>query len=185
MCPACAKQGIFGIEICTIHKFGLHPSQMSGPNKYIDEKGWREEDTSFDEFLASDPSEEFRNRGNSSQGKEQTMITVQRNNVPQQGKTQARGVQFLKPIHVPTTGVKAQIYKATSDKPDNFGNPYVVYFQFNGGKYSKGFKPTSDNLATLVDLLGADETKWAKKTVTITRLVDDEGAERIAFSAGK
>jgi hypothetical protein len=113
--------------------------------------------------------------------KHNPMITIQRNNVPQGGTQTPRGVQFLKPMHATKEGVKATITKCTSDKPDNFGNPYVVYLTIAGQKYSKGFKPTSDNLATLVDLLGADETKWSKKTVTVFRMTDDEGSERLAF----
>lgn len=114
------------------------------------------------------------------------MITIQRSNLPQ-GTTQTpKGVQFLKPMHATKEGVKATINRVTAAgvdgaKADNFGNPYVVFLSINGQKYSKGFKPTSDNLASLVDVLGADETKWAKKTVTVYRVTDDEGAERLAF----
>jgi hypothetical protein len=120
-------------------------------------------------------------RGNSNQ--EETMITLQRNNIPQSGQAQTRGVQFLKPLHVTNPkGMTAKIYKVTSDKPDNFGNPYTVYFNVGGAKYSKGFKPTSDNLASLVELLGPDEKKWVGKPVTIGKLVDDEGGERLVFT---
>jgi hypothetical protein len=136
---------------------------------------------SFEEFLASDPSEEFRNRGNSEQGKD--MITLQRNNIPQGQQAAGRGVQFLKPVHVTNPkGMAAKVIKVTSDKPDNFGNPYTVFFSMNSAKYSKGFKPTSDNLAALVEILGADETRWAGKSVTIGKLVDDEGGERLVFT---
>jgi hypothetical protein len=111
------------------------------------------------------------------------MITLQRNNIPQGGAQQSRGVQFLKPIHVTNPkGMAAKIYKVTSVKPDNFGNPYTVYFNIDGAKYSKGFKPTSDNLASLVELFGADETKWIGKSVTVGKLVDDEGGERLIFT---
>lgn len=140
-------------------------------------------DSSFEEFLASDPSEEMRSRGNSEQGNDNTMIELQRNNLPASGVTATRGVQFLKPTHVKDPkGMTAKIYKVTTDKPDNFGNPYTVFFNANGAKYSKGFKPTSDNLASLVGLLGADETKWVGKSVTIGKLVDDEGGERLVFT---
>ena len=110
------------------------------------------------------------------------MITIQRSNVPQGGAQTPRGIQFLKPMHATKEGVKATITKVTTDKPDNFGNPYVVYLTIGGQKYSKGFKGTSDNLASLVDILGADETKWIKKTVTVLRVTDDEGSERLAFA---
>jgi hypothetical protein len=113
--------------------------------------------------------------------RKQNMITLQRNNVPQGQSQAARGVQFLKPVHVTKEGVKATILRVVTDKPDNFGNPVTVQFSFGGAKYSKGFKLTSDNLASLVDILGADETKWTKKTVTIAKLVDDDGAERLVF----
>ena len=140
------------------------------------------QEESLEEFLASDPSEEFRNRGNPEK-ENSTMIVLQTNNIPENAKAAARGVQFLKPMHIKTTdGEKAKVIKVTSDKKDSFGNPYTVYFTFGGQKYSKGFKPTSDNLASLVSLLGPDETKWAGKFVTIGKQVDDEGGERLIFT---
>ena len=144
----------------------------------------RHPDQSFDEFLASDPSEEFRNRGNSEKGNE--MITLQRAQTPSETSASPRGVQFLKPQHVPVYGgkigeIKARVYKVTTDKPDGFGNPVIVYFQAPGQKYSKSFKLTSDNLAALVGFLGEDETKWAGKPVTISKTVNEDG-ERLTFS---
>ena len=137
---------------------------------------------SIEEFLASDPSMEFRNRGNSEEEKNQ-MIELQSNQVPTGPSQAKRGVQFLKPMHIKNpSGEKAKVIKVTSDKPDNFGNPYTVFFTFGGQRYSKGFKPTSDNLASLVNILGADETKWSGKPVTIGKLVDDEGGERLVFT---
>ncbi len=110
------------------------------------------------------------------------MITLQRNNIPQGNQQAARGVQFLKPMHITNPkGITAKIYKVSTDKPDNFGNPVNVYFNADGQKYSKGFKLTSDNLASLVTLLGSDETKWVGKTVTIGKMVDDDGGERLIF----
>jgi hypothetical protein len=113
------------------------------------------------------------------------MITIQRNNVPQGGAQTPKGVQFLKPMHATKQGVTATIYKVTSPdnggKLDNFQNPYVVYFTIGGQKYSKGFKSTSDNLASLVDLLGADESKWTKKTIKVYRDIDDDQSERLRF----
>jgi hypothetical protein len=132
-------------------------------------------------FLRSDVSEDL--RANSSKGQNQDMITLQRNNLPQGTTQAARGVQFLKPLHVTNPeGMKAKVYKVTTNKPDNFGNPVTVYFNVGGAKYSKGFKLTSDNLASIVELLGADETKWIGKGVTIGKLVDDEGGERLVFT---
>lgn len=113
------------------------------------------------------------------------MITVTRNN-PTQGASTPKGVQFLSPRHISNPeGHVATITKVTTDKPDNFGNPYVVYFVMDGQKYSKGYKSSSDALATLVDLFGADEKKWVKKTVVIGKLVDDDGGERLTYRATK
>lgn len=146
--------------------------------KFTPKQTEKAEEESIEEFLASDPSEEFRSRGNSIQGNE--MITLQRNNTTT-GTSTPKGVQFLRPMHVTPEGVKAIIVKATADKPDNFGNPVVVDFSFNGGKYRKGFKLTSDNLASIVDIHGADESKWAKKPIMIAKSVDDDGGERLVF----
>lgn len=111
------------------------------------------------------------------------MITLQRNNIPQGDAQQSRGVQFLKPTHVTNPkGMAAKIYKVTNGKSDNFGNPVTVHFNIDGARYSKGFKFTSDNLASLVALFGQDETKWVGKTLTIGKLVDDEGGERLVFT---
>ena len=111
------------------------------------------------------------------------VIQVQRS--PQQqpdGKSTPRGVQFLSPRHITNlNGHQAKVLKITSDKPDNFGNPYVVFFLMDGVKYSKGFKPTSDALAQLVDLLGTDEKKWAGKALVISKSVDDDNGERLVY----
>jgi hypothetical protein len=139
------------------------------------------ENDDLETFLRSDVSEDL--RANSSKGQNQDMITLQRNNLPQGTAQAARGVQFLKPLHVTNPeGMKAKVYKVTTNKPDNFGNPVTVYFNVGGAKYSKGFKLTSDNLASIVELLGADETKWIGKGITIGKLVDDEGGERLVFT---
>jgi len=141
---------------------------------------WTDDDEAYwQSLLALEPQPKSRT-GTNPIGDE-TMIQVQRNNVPQGTQQAARGVQFLKPIHATKEGVKATITKVSTDKPDNFGNPYVVYMTINGQRYSKGFKPTSDNLASLVDLLGSDESKWIKKSITVFRVTDDEGSERLAF----
>jgi hypothetical protein len=133
-------------------------------------------------FLASDPSEELRSM-EEIQKKDNQMIELATNNIPQGQSTAKRGVQFLKPQHIKNpNGEKAKILKVATDKPDSFGNPYTVYFTFGGQKYSKGFKPTSDNLRDIVGLLGADETKWSGKPITIGKLVDDEGGERLIFT---
>lgn len=97
-----------------------------------------------------------------------------------------QGVQFLSPRHVTAKGGHmAKITKVTTDKPDNFGNPYVVYFvmEKDATKYSKGFKDTSALLASLVDLFGEDEGKWIGKPLVIGKETDDEGGERLSFSA--
>jgi hypothetical protein len=110
------------------------------------------------------------------------MINLQRNQAPTETNVK-RGVQFLKPQHVtnPTAPLKAKIYKVTTDKPDGFGNPVIVYFQVGTQKYSKSFKLTSDNLAALVELHGADETKWIGKPVSIGKSVSEDG-ERLTFT---
>lgn len=110
------------------------------------------------------------------------MITIQRNN-PTVNTSATKGVQFLSPRHVTIEGVVMKITRVTSDKVDNFGNPYVVYFAEGGNKYSKGYKPTSDALAALVDLFGADESKWSGQSVRIGKKVDDDGGERLTYVA--
>lgn len=110
------------------------------------------------------------------------MINLQRNNVPQ-GQETPKGIQFLSPRHVTSDkGFTAEIYKVTTDKPDNFGNPVVVYFKAGTQKYSKGFKLSSDLLATLCGIHGNDESKWKGKKVQVTKSTDDEGGERLQFS---
>jgi len=113
------------------------------------------------------------------------MIELQRRQVPTGNEQTPRGVTFLKPQHATKEGTVATITKVTNGKPDNFGNPVVVSYSMNGQKYSKGYKLTSDNLASHVDALGNDESKWAKKSIKIFRVTDDEGAERLAFGPAK
>lgn len=92
----------------------------------------------------------------------------------------SKGVQFLKPDHV-RAGVTATIKKVTTDKADNFGNPYVVYFEFGGVTYSKGYSPTSTALGSLIALLGQDEKKWNGKSVKLgVKTVDDQ--EQITYT---
>jgi len=110
------------------------------------------------------------------------MITVQRSNAPVGTSTQ-RGVQFLSPRHVAAGPLTMTIAKVTTDKPDNFGNPYVVYFTHNGAHYSKGYSPTSDALAQLVDLFGADEKKWTGKSVVIGASNNADEGERLTYAA--
>lgn len=113
------------------------------------------------------------------------MIKLQRQQAGTQGQGQ-KGVQFLSPRHITEKGGHlAKITKVTTDKPDNFGNPYVVYFQMDGDstKYSKGFRPTSSLLADLVDLFGEDEKKWIGKRLVIGKIADEEDAERLSFSS--
>lgn len=107
------------------------------------------------------------------------MIVLQRA-AQNSGKSTPRGVQFLKTDHVmqPTP---AKILKVTTDKPDNFSNPIVVYFTFGGITYSKGYKPTADGLARLVELFGNDETKWANRDVILSAAEDTEGGLRLAY----
>jgi hypothetical protein len=118
---------------------------------------------------------------NQNKGQDQ-MITLQRSNAPQ-GQSVPKGVQFLSPKHVTRPdGFDVEIIKVTIDKPDNFGNPYVVYFSNGAEKFSKGFKSTSDLLASLVDMLGADETKWIGKKINVNKHSDDDGGVRLVFS---
>lgn len=109
------------------------------------------------------------------------MLELQRRQVPTGNDQTAKGITFLKPQHATKEGVTASITKVTTDKKDNFGNPVVVYYSIAGAKYSKGYKLSSDNLASHVDVLGADETKWAKKSIKVFKVTDDEGSERLAF----
>lgn len=116
--------------------------------------------------------------------KERDMIKVRRQQHGTDGQGQ-KGTQFLSPRHVTSKGGHiAKITKVTTDKPDNFGNPYVVYFVMDGDatKYSKGFKDTSSLLGNLVDLFGEDESKWPGKSLVIGKQVDEDGAERLTFS---
>lgn len=108
------------------------------------------------------------------------MIVLQE--APKTNAQTQRGVQFLKPIHVNEEGTVATIYKATSDVPDNYSNPYVVYFEMGGQKYSKGFSGRSQNLRDLCALLGTDEAKWKGKQVRISLLKKADGGEQLGFS---
>lgn len=172
ICEECEEKYIGGCELTFDTNGGKLPISDSSVWSQDDEDEWQS-------LLATEPA--------SKQGYlpigEQELITLQRNNIPQGDKAQTRGVQFLKPLHVTNPkGMSAKIYKVTTDKPDNFGNPVTVYFNIGGAKYSKGFKFTSDNLASLVDLLGAEESKWIGKSITIGKLVDDDGGERLVFA---
>ena len=83
-----------------------------------------------------------------------------------------KGVQFLSPKHVTTPdGFKAKIVEVTTDQPDTFGNPVVVYFSL-----------ASDGLRQLVNVLGLDETKWVGKIVTIAKRTQKRGGEQLTFS---
>jgi hypothetical protein len=115
---------------------------------------------------------------------ENPMIKVQRANAPQ-GQASPRGVQFLSLRHVPEAGLPFTIVKVTTDKPDNWLNPYVVHFENGGQKYSKGYSSTSDALATLVDLFGEDEKKWIGKTVIIGKQADEDLGVRLTYSKPK
>jgi hypothetical protein len=134
-----------------------------------------DEERMFDEWLHEDKSQQEKEN--------QTMIELQRNNIPESGGVQKRGVQFLKPAHIKSDkGQLARITKVTTDKPDNFGNPVVVYFLMDVQRYSKGFKLTSDNLASICDILGTDETKWVNRLILIGKFSDDDGNERLIFT---
>jgi len=111
------------------------------------------------------------------------MIKVDRSNQAQGQKTQ-RGVQFLSPKHILNDRQEATITKVTTDKPDNFGNPYVVYYKFGGQKYSKGYSETSDALMTLVDLFGEDEKKWIDKKVILGKVSSEETGTRLTYAKG-
>jgi hypothetical protein len=112
------------------------------------------------------------------------MIKVDRSNTAQAAASQP-GVQFLSPKHTTEAGKLATITKVTTDKPDNYQNPYVVYFTMDGQKYSKGFKPTADALAILVELFGEDEKKWIGQAVIIGKKVDDDEGVRLTYSKPK
>lgn len=113
------------------------------------------------------------------------MITTTRSN-PTQGNSTPRGVQFLSPKHVTTPeGLVLQITEVTTDEPDNFGNPYVVYFQNGRDKYSKGFSPTHSLLHALVDMFGEDEKKWTGSQLRVTKQVTRGGAERLVFGPAR
>lgn len=131
----------------------------------------------------SDDDSLYQSQDYSAQG--ENMINVVRNNVPT-GSVSPKGVQFLSPKHVTSPdGFVARVYKVSTPdnggKPDNYGNPYVVYFENGAEKFSKGMKPTSEHLFQLVDMLGTDERDWLGKAVTINKVVDDEGAPRLVF----
>jgi len=151
-------------------------------NNIISSSAWNEDDErEWQSLLGTEPAK----KSNYVPKDTEEMINIQRNNVPSGDAVQSRGVQFLKPIHVSEKGSKATIYKVTSPdnggKPDNFGNPVVIYFNIGGQKYSKSFKLTSDNLADICGLLGADESKWVRKELTIIQLRGDEGDLRLGF----
>lgn len=115
------------------------------------------------------------------------MLKITRTNKAAENGKIPKGVQFLSPRHITNAkGHLAKITKMTTDKPDNYGNPYVVYFVMDGDKYSKGLKGDSLLLIDLVDILGTeDEKKMIGKEILIGKTVDDEGGERLTFAAKK
>lgn len=151
-----------------------------------------EQDQDWQSLLSSEPAITQNTREENYGGKK--VIQTQRSNALQNGTTSVpKGVQFLSPRHIVNnvpllaTITKVTVFygekdKRNTGKPDAFGNPYVVYFSVAKDRYSKGFKPTSDNLHALVDLFGEDETKWEGKKVTIGKGVDDFGSERLLFT---
>lgn len=147
--------------------------------KYNNSDWTIEDEQNWQSLLLTEPAR--KTSQNSANRSNEEMITVNRNNQPQATNSTPKGVQFLSPRHVTTAeGFVATIYKVTIDQPDNFGNPYIVYFKSGADKFSKGFKPTSENLISLVDLFGDDEKKWVGVDVLINKKVDDN-SERLIF----
>lgn len=110
------------------------------------------------------------------------MIQVQSNN-PTANAPGQTGVQFLSPKHVPQGGVlRLTIVRVTTDKPDNFGNPYVVTFTGQGGKYSKGYKPTSEATAIFAGAWGNDEAKWIGQLLDVGKATDEDGGVRLTYT---
>jgi len=115
--------------------------------------------------------------------REDYMINARRQAAPS-GSGGVSGVQFLGLKHITSSGGHvAKIVRVTTDKPDNFGNPFVVYFTMgeDGTRYSKGFRETSPLLCDLVDFFGNDEKKWLGKQIVIRKVTDEEGSERLSF----
>ena len=113
------------------------------------------------------------------------MIEVQRPQKQTNNGT-SKGVQFLSPKHVHAADGKLllKVTDCTTNEPDNYGNPVVVYFvDASGVQYSKGFKLTSDNLADICDILGKDETKFAGKYLLVTVETTKRGQEQLKFKA--
>lgn len=115
------------------------------------------------------------------------MIKVDRSNREAQKGGAQKGVQFLSPKHVADgKELTCKVVKVTTNKPDNFGNPYVVYFFDGTTKYSKGYSETSDALISLVDMLGEDEKKWVGRTVVVGKELNDsadkESGYRLTYS---
>jgi hypothetical protein len=172
-----------GVIICSVCEktYAMGGCELNFDNT-ISSSEWSEDDErEWRSLLGTEPA---RKPNYVPKGQEE-MITIQRNNVPSGDAIQSRGVQFLKPMHVSEKGARATIYKVTSPdnggKPDNFGNPVVIYFNIGGQKYSKGFKFSSDNLADIVGIVGPDESKWVKKELTVLSVKGDEGDLRLAF----
>lgn len=122
---------------------------------------------------------------NSNPKEEQNMVNVVRSNQAQ-GTSTPKGVQYLSPKHVTTPdGFNATIKKLTTDKPDNYQNPYVLFLTRGADLFSKGFKPTSDLLISLVDMLGDDESKWPGKVINVNKKTDADEGVRLVFSLPK
>lgn len=113
------------------------------------------------------------------------MIVLKRNN-PRVATNIPKGLQFLGLKHVEDGDIVLKITEVTTDEPDNFGNPLVVYFEDrNGSAYSKGWIPTSDTLAHLCEMFTKDETKWAGRFVTVGKATDRKGGMRLTFAEYK
>lgn len=113
------------------------------------------------------------------------MLNLVERQTPQTTANTPKGYTFWKPQHATKAGVKCTVIKVTSPdnggKPDNYGNPVVLYFTANDQKYSKGFTLASDGLRNIALVLGLDESKWPKKSFMAYQETGDEGDLRTRF----
>jgi hypothetical protein len=140
-----------------------------------DEQAWR--DLIDSEHVSNSP------RVNPKTEKENnTMLQLTERQQPTATGNQVKGYTFWKPQHCTKAGTKCTVSKVTTDKPDNFGNPVVVYWTANDGqKYSKGFSLAADGLRNIAGVLSLDETKWKGKSFMAYQEVGDEGDLRTRF----
>jgi hypothetical protein len=152
--------------------------EMQDDPKQILSQAWNEYDEAeWQSLLACEPY------AKNYTPKEKNMIEL----TPQANRgasVNAKGVQFLSPKHVPENGkLVLECTEVTTNEPDTYGNPIVIYFKdASGTQYSKGFKTSSDNLRDICNIWTRDEKTWKGKKTTVTVIEGRRGGTQMKFA---